>query len=81
MNSNVSHGTKNVALMLEVHVNGERFAVAGEESLSVLSAYVTACGKLGTESHGVRHSTDYPADISLSVSGLTNRVGGSAMSI
>jgi hypothetical protein len=62
-----------VALVLEVRVNGERFTVAGEESLCVLSAHVTACGKLGAESHGVRHSTDNPADISLSVSGLTNR--------
>jgi hypothetical protein len=60
-------------LVLEVLVNGERFTVAGEDSLSVLSAHVTACGKLGTESHGVRNSTHDPADISLSVSGLTNR--------
>ena len=62
-----------MALVLDVLVNGEKFAVAGEESLSVLSAYVTACGKLGAKSHGVRHAVDNAADISLSVSGLTNR--------
>ena len=62
-----------MALVLDVFVNGEKFTVAGEESLCVLSAHVAASGKLGTESHGVPPSTDAPADISLSVSGLTNR--------
>jgi hypothetical protein len=64
-----------VALVLEVFVNGERFTVAGEESLGVLSAHVVAAGKLGTESHGPRPAIDKPADILLNVSGRTNRGG------
>jgi hypothetical protein len=63
-----------VALVLEVLVNGERFTVAGEESLSMLSAHVIARGKLGSDSQGVRsHPMDKPADICLSVSGMTSR--------
>jgi hypothetical protein len=64
-----------VALVLEVFVNGERFAVAGEESLAVLSAHVMAAGKLGTETHGQRPAVDRLADIFLNVSGRTNRGG------
>lgn len=65
-----------MALVLEVLVNGERFTVAGEESLCVLSAHVTASGKLGSESHAARNSTQNRADISLSISGLTSRGRG-----
>lgn len=64
-----------VALVLEVLVNGERFTVAGEESLAVLSAHVMAAGKLGTETHDLRPANDRPADIFLNVSGRTNRGG------
>jgi len=63
-----------VALVLEVLVNGERFTVAGEESLSMLSAHVIARGKLGSDSQGVHSNTmDKPVDICLSVSGMTSR--------
>ena len=65
-----------MALVLEVLVNGERFTVAGEESLSALSALVTARGRLGTESEGIRPSADKPFEISLSVTGLTRRGSG-----
>jgi hypothetical protein len=65
-----------VALVLEVLVNGERFTVAGEESLSVLSAQVTALGKLGAQSQANRHSAGKPFEIGLSVSGLTSRGRG-----
>src|SRR3989442_2193201 len=61
--------------MLKLMVNDERFAVAGKESLSVLTAHVTASGKLGSESHGIRRSPTDAADVSLSVHGLTNRGG------
>jgi hypothetical protein len=64
-----------MAVIMEVYVNGERFAVAGEESLSVLSTIVTAAGKLGTESAGVKRRLDGVADIDLRVGGLTNRGG------
>jgi hypothetical protein len=62
-----------MALILEVDVNGERFAIAGEESLSVLSAHVTAAGKLGSASSGVRRRIDGELDVDLRVGGLTNR--------
>ena len=63
-----------MALVLEVLVNGERFTVAGEESLSVLSAHVTARGRLGSESHAIGpNAPDKPLDIVLSVSGMTSR--------
>ena len=65
-----------MALILEVSVNGERFAIAGEDSLSVLSAHVTAAGKLGDASHGTRDTADGRGDITLSVGGLTNRGKG-----
>ena len=65
-----------MALVLEVFVNGERFTVAGEESLSMLTAHVTARGKLGAESRAGRGAADKPAEISLSVTGLTSRGRG-----
>jgi hypothetical protein len=65
-----------VAIILEVNVNGETFAIAGEESLSVLSAHITAAGKLGDLSHGTRDTPDSRGDITVSVGGLTNRGKG-----
>lgn len=62
-----------MSILLRVLVNGEEFVVAGEASLSVLSAHVSAVGKLGPESHGTRRHPDLPANIDLSVGGLTNR--------
>lgn len=64
-----------MAIIMEVYVNGQRYAIAGEESLSVLSTIVTAAGKLGTESAGVKRRLDGAADIDLRVGGLTNRGG------
>jgi len=65
-----------VALILEVSVNSERFTVAGEESLCVLGAHVSAGGKLGDASHGTRHTVDSRGEVMLSVSGLTSRGKG-----
>jgi hypothetical protein len=64
-----------MAVIMEVHVNGERYAVAGEESLSVLSTIVTAAGKLGADSAGVKRRLDGAPDIDLRVGGLTHRGG------
>ena len=64
-----------MTIVLEVHVNGERFVLAGEDSMSVLSAHVTAVGKLGPESHGARRKTTGDADIDMRVGGLTSRGG------
>ncbi len=65
-----------MALILKVTVNGERFTVAGEESLCVLSAHVSAGGKLGNASHGTRRTVDRYAEVALSVGGLTSRGNG-----
>ena len=64
-----------MTIVLEVHVNGTRFVLAGEDSMSVLSAHVTAVGKLGPESHGPRRKTTGEADIDMRVGGLTSRGG------
>jgi hypothetical protein len=64
-----------MAVIMEVYVNGERFAVAGEESLSVLSTILTAAGKLGTESAGVKRRLGGAFDVDLRVGGLTSRGG------
>ena len=64
-----------MTLVLEVHVNGERFVLAGENSMSVLSAHVTAIGKLGPESDGVKRRTTGEVDIDMRVGGLTSRGG------
>lgn len=65
-----------MALILEVSVNGGTFAIAGEESLSVLSAHITAAGKLGDASRGTRDTPDSRGDVTVSVGGLTNRGKG-----
>ena len=62
-----------MSILLRVLVNGEEFVVAGEASLSVLSAHVSAVGKLGPESHGTRRASDPAPSIDLSVGGLTSR--------
>jgi hypothetical protein len=62
-----------MTLILDVYVNGQGFAVAGEDTLSVLSAMVTASGKLGPKSDGVRRAVDDDFEVTLRVGGLTNR--------
>lgn len=61
------------SILLRVCVNGEEFVVAGEASMSVLSARVAAVGKLGPDSRGALRRTGTSAEIDLSVSGLTDR--------
>jgi hypothetical protein len=59
-------------LALEVRLNGKRVCIAGAEDLGVLSAHVTATGKLGKKTLSVRPD-DAPGDIFYSVGGLTRR--------
>jgi hypothetical protein len=60
-----------MAVVFEVELNGQRFANAGHEALGVLSAHVTASGKLGRESQGVRHQGE-DFEVALHVGGLTS---------
>lgn len=65
-----------MAIVLEVWVNGERKALAGEQSLSVLGAHVSAVGKLGSESLGTKRRIEGDADLDVYVGGLTRRGRG-----
>lgn len=58
-------------LALEVTVNGKRICIAGTDDLAVLSAHVTACGKLGAKT--VPSREDETVDIFYSIGGLTGR--------
>jgi hypothetical protein len=62
-----------MTIVLRVVVNGEEFVVAGEDSMGVLSAHVSAVGKLGpkSESTGGRGGAD--SHIDLSIGGMTSR--------
>ena len=62
-----------MTIILRVLVNGEEFVLAGEESMGVLSAHVTAVGKLGPSAvtSGGRRGAD--CSIDLSVGGMTSR--------
>jgi hypothetical protein len=62
-----------MSIILRVLVNGEEFVVAGEASLSVLGAHVSATGKLGPDSQGTWHPRRPGPNIDLSVGGLTSR--------
>ena len=62
-------------LAVEVRVNGKRLAIAGAEDLSVLSAIVSATGRLGRKTSEFRRIRRKP-DIWLSAGGLTARYGG-----
>jgi hypothetical protein len=59
-----------MTIVLRVVVNGEPYVLAGEESMSVLSAHVTAVGRLGPKAEGPRRGGP---DIHVSVGGLTDR--------
>jgi flagellar basal body L-ring protein FlgH len=63
-------------IAFEIELNGQVIGLAGTEDLCVLTAIVTAVGKLGAQSEGATdHKTDYHAG--LSVGGLTARVDAS----
>jgi len=59
-------------IALEVKLNGKRVCTAGADDLSVLSAHVTACGKLGKKTVPARPD-DTTGEIHYSVGGLTAR--------
>jgi hypothetical protein len=59
-------------IALEVSLNGKRVCVAGADDLRVLSAHVTACGKLGKKTVPARPD-DTTGEIHYSVGGLTAR--------
>ena len=59
-------------IALEVRLNGKRVCIAGADDLAVLSAHVTACGKLGNKTVPARPD-DTTGEIFYSVGGLTAR--------
>ena len=59
-------------IAFEVSLNGKRVCVAGSEDLGVLSAHVTACGKLGKKTAPFRPD-ETSDEIHYSVGGLTSR--------
>ena len=59
-------------IAFEVSLNEKRICVAGAEDLGVLSAHVTACGKLGKKTVPFRPD-DASDEIHYSVGGLTSR--------
>lgn len=58
-------------IAFEVSLNGNRVCVAGAEDLAVLTAGVTAVGKLGEKT--VRPGSAETADIFCNVGGMTGR--------
>ena len=59
-------------IALEVKLNGRRVCIAGADDLAVLTAHVTACGKLGKKTVPARPD-DTTGEIHYSVGGLTAR--------
>jgi hypothetical protein len=59
-------------IAFEVELNGKPLGVAGSSDLSVLSATVTAVGKLGDESRGSKDRAD-DVHLDVAVGGLTGR--------
>jgi hypothetical protein len=62
-------------IAFEVKLNGESLGTAGADDLSVLTAIVSAVGKLGPNSTGAYQREDN-YDIELTVAGLTSRAQG-----
>ena len=62
-------------IAIEVVLNNKKISTAGAEDLCVLSAIMSAGGKLGRESHGTRDEKN-EFDLSLWVGGLTARGEG-----
>lgn len=58
-------------IALEVKLNGKRICIAGAEDLAVLSAIVSAGGKLGNKTVPAR--PDETTDLFYSIGGLTRR--------
>ena len=63
-------------IAFEIELNGESLGTAGANDLSVLTAIVTAVGKLGRDSTGA-YQREHHYDIELTVGGLTSRAEGS----
>jgi hypothetical protein len=61
-------------IAFEIELNGEPLGTAGADDLSVLTAIVSAVGKLGPNSTGA-HQRENHYDIELTVGGLTSRAG------
>jgi hypothetical protein len=59
-------------IALEVSLNGKRVCIAGAEDLAVLSAHVSASGKLGKKTVAARPD-ETTGEIFYSVGGLTGR--------
>jgi hypothetical protein len=64
-------------IAFEIRLNGQLLGTAGTEDLSVLSAIVTAAGKLGPNSQGA-HELQDRQHIELRVGGLTARAAGAS---
>lgn len=64
-----------LVIAFKVELNGQALGTAGADDLSVLSAIITAVGKLGANSRGARHREDH-YDVELTVGGLTSRAEG-----
>lgn len=59
-------------IALEVSVNGRKIALAGAEDLVVMSAIISAVGKLGSKSRGTTHKPR-AHQLFLDLGGLTGR--------
>jgi hypothetical protein len=59
-------------IAFEVSVNGKRVCTAGADDLGVLSAIISACGKLGKRTISARPD-ETSGDVHYSVGGLTSR--------
>jgi len=62
-------------ITFELALNGESLGIAGSNDLSVLTAIVSAVGKLGPDSGGA-HQREHRHDIEFTVGGLTSRTDG-----
>ncbi len=62
-------------ITFQVELNGRALGTAGAEDLSVLTAIVSAVGKLGRNSAGA-YEREHHYDIELRVGGLTSRAEG-----
>jgi len=64
-------------IAFEIKINGQSLGIAGAEDLAVLTAIVTAVGKLGPQSHGAyQRENDHHTEIR--VGGLTSRAEAGA---
>jgi hypothetical protein len=64
-------------ITFEIELNGQSLVIVGAEDLSVLTAIVSAVGKLGRDSQGARER-EKDNYIELTVCGLTSRAEHSA---